>query len=45
MILNVFKTGTKFYSLKPSGSVIVLENLRFNIAEEGKGVNAEGEKV
>lgn len=27
------------------GSVILLENLRFHIEEEGKGVNAAGEKV
>jgi len=35
----------KAVASSPEGSVIVLENLRFNIAEEGKGVNAEGEKV
>lgn len=28
-----------------SGSVIVLENLRFHIEEEGKGVDADGKKV
>ncbi len=27
------------------GEVILLENLRFHIEEEGKGVNAAGEKV
>ena len=27
------------------GSVILLENLRFHVEEEGKGVNASGEKV
>jgi len=27
------------------GSIILLENLRFHLAEEGKGVNAKGEKV
>lgn len=27
------------------GSVILLENLRFHIEEEGKGVDAEGKKV
>ncbi len=27
------------------GSVILLENLRFHIEEEGKGKNAAGEKV
>merc|ERR1719440_685336 len=27
------------------GSVILLENLRFNLEEEGKGVDAEGAKV
>lgn len=27
------------------GSIIVLENLRWHIEEEGKGVNAEGEKI
>ena len=27
------------------GSVILLENLRFHVEEEGKGVNAAGEKV
>lgn len=27
------------------GKIILLENLRFNMAEEGKGVNAAGEKV
>ncbi len=31
-------------ALKP-GEVLVLENLRFHIEEEGKGVNAAGEKV
>ena len=31
---------------KPSpGSVILLENLRFHIEEEGKGVDADGKKV
>merc|ERR1719242_1484906 len=29
----------------PEGAVILLENLRFHVEEEGKGVNAEGEKV
>jgi len=29
----------------PQGSVILLENLRFHVEEEGKGVNAEGGKV
>ncbi|VDP04579.1 unnamed protein product [Soboliphyme baturini] len=28
-----------------AGSIILLENLRFHIEEEGKGVNAAGEKV
>ena len=28
-----------------AGSVILLENLRFHIEEEGKGVNANGEKI
>jgi phosphoglycerate kinase len=28
-----------------NGKVILLENLRFHMAEEGKGVNAAGEKV
>lgn len=28
-----------------SGSVILLENLRFHIEEEGKGVDASGAKV
>ena len=28
-----------------TGSVILLENLRFHIEEEGKGVDAEGKKV
>ena len=27
------------------GSVIMLENLRFYVEEEGKGVNAEGKPV
>lgn len=27
------------------GSVILLENLRFHIEEEGKGVDADGKKV
>ena len=27
------------------GTVILLENLRFHVEEEGKGVNAAGEKV
>lgn len=29
----------------PAGSVILLENLRFHIEEEGKGVDASGAKV
>lgn len=29
----------------PSGSVILLENLRFHIEEEGKGADADGNKV
>jgi len=29
----------------PVGGVILLENLRFHVEEEGKGVNASGEKV
>lgn len=29
----------------PAGSVILLENLRFHLEEEGKGVNEAGEKV
>lgn len=29
----------------PSGSVILLENLRFHVEEEGKGVDASGNKV
>jgi len=29
----------------PQGSVILLENLRFHVEEEGKGVDAEGGKV
>ena len=28
-----------------SGSIILLENLRYHTAEEGKGVDAEGAKV
>ena len=28
-----------------TGSVILLENLRFHLQEEGKGVDAEGKKV
>lgn len=28
-----------------SGSVILLENLRFHVEEEGKGVGADGNKV
>lgn len=27
------------------GSVLLLENLRFHLEEEGKGVNADGESV
>uniref|UniRef100_A0A914UVM2 Phosphoglycerate kinase n=1 Tax=Plectus sambesii TaxID=2011161 RepID=A0A914UVM2_9BILA len=27
------------------GSIILLENLRFHVEEEGKGVNAQGEKI
>lgn len=27
------------------GSVFLLENLRFHVEEEGKGLNAQGEKV
>ena len=29
----------------PAGSVILLENLRYHVEEEGKGVDAAGEKV
>lgn len=29
----------------PAGSVILLENLRFHVAEEGKGKDAAGNKV
>ncbi len=29
----------------PAGSVILLENLRFHVAEEGKGKDASGNKV
>jgi len=29
----------------PEGSVILLENLRFHVAEEGKGVDVDGKKV
>lgn len=29
----------------PDGSVILLENLRFHVEEEGKGIDAEGKKV
>lgn len=29
----------------PAGSVILLENLRFHVEEEGKGVDASGAKV
>eukprot|EP00441_Pelagodinium_beii_P039778 CAMPEP_0197647484 /NCGR_PEP_ID=MMETSP1338-20131121/25507_1 /TAXON_ID=43686 ORGANISM="Pelagodinium beii, Strain RCC1491" /NCGR_SAMPLE_ID=MMETSP1338 /ASSEMBLY_ACC=CAM_ASM_000754 /LENGTH=417 /DNA_ID=CAMNT_0043221295 /DNA_START=68 /DNA_END=1321 /DNA_ORIENTATION=+ len=29
----------------PAGSVILLENLRFHVEEEGKGVDAEGNKI
>ena len=29
----------------PQGSVILLENLRFHVEEEGKGVDASGAKV
>lgn len=29
----------------PVGSVILLENLRFHVEEEGKGVDASGSKV
>ena len=28
-----------------NGSVILLENLRFHVEEEGKGVDAEGKKI
>lgn len=29
----------------PVGSLILLENLRFHIEEEGKGIDASGDKV
>ena len=29
----------------PAGSVILLENLRYHVEEEGKGLNDAGEKV
>jgi phosphoglycerate kinase len=27
------------------GSIILLENLRFHVEEEGRGINAQGKKV
>ena len=32
-------------SSPPDGSVILLENLRFHVEEEGKGVDAAGNKI
>jgi len=40
--------GPKVYevsSIAPEGSVILLENLRFHVEEEGKGKNSNGEAV
>ncbi|CAK7203993.1 phosphoglycerate kinase [Sporothrix eucalyptigena] len=35
----------KIVADSPDGAVVLLENLRFHIEEEGKGVDAEGNKV
>lgn len=35
----------KAVSSAPNGSIILLENLRFHVEEEGKGKDASGEKV
>ena len=35
----------EFCSNPPQGAVILLENLRFHIEEEGKGKNLEGKSV
>ena len=43
--VNPFAHGVPQNRSPKPGSVFLLENLRFHIEEEGKGVNADGEKV
>ena len=42
LTISTLHSFIKFYH---EGSVILLENLRFHIEEEGKGVDSEGNKV
>ena len=44
-IFNHLKLCIAFIKFYHEGSVILLENLRFHIEEEGKGVDSEGKKV
>ena len=44
-IFNHLKVCIPFIKFYHEGSVILLENLRFHIEEEGKGVDSEGNKV
>ena len=43
--LTILKLCIPFIKFYHEGSVILLENLRFHIEEEGKGVDSEGNKV
>ena len=44
-IFHHLKLCIPFIKFYHEGSVILLENLRFHIEEEGKGVDSEGNKV
>ena len=44
-IFNHLKVCIPFIKFCREGSVILLENLRFHVEEEGKGVDSEGNKV
>eukprot|EP01067_Filipodium_phascolosomae_P007093 Filipodium_phascolosomae@DN55_c0_g1_i1.p1 len=41
----VGEVAEKACEAAPNGSVLLLENLRFHLEEEGKGVDAEGKKI
>ena len=45
MILTLLHGLYAFIGSPEKGSVFLLENLRFHIEEEGKGVTLQGEKV
>ena len=44
-LADFFYLPCKYFCLSFSGSVFLLENLRFHPEEEGKGKDAEGKKV